>query len=183
MLDPLYQYLFLRKKVSIPGVGSLAVKNAAARFDETSGTLVPSVPYIVFEQGTALTDKNFYYFVSHHAGLSEVDAVRKYQDFSYQLKKDIQNNEQVELPGLGIFKKDPSGRIGFGPLIDASLYFQPLTPLALGKKPEIEREEAHGIEVYDESGTVPKDRWWVWALVLTIIAIGAIVYYYYQQPF
>jgi nucleoid DNA-binding protein len=181
MLDSLYRYLFLKEQVSIPGVGSLRVRNAPATFEETSGRLDPPASTVVFEAGTALTDKEFYYFLSQQTGLSEVEGVRKFQDFAYQLRKDIQNNEYVELAGLGVFRRNATGNVVFESRATTAAYFSSLEPARGPGAPVREAGEDHGIEVYEEEQVIRKDGWWIWTLLIAAIAIGAIIYKYVLQ--
>ncbi|MCE3281449.1 MAG: hypothetical protein K0Q66_186 [Chitinophagaceae bacterium] len=179
MLDSLYRYLFLKEQVSIPGVGSLRVQKQQAVFDTGSGMLKPPISSIVFEQGTALTDKHFYYFLAQQTGLSEVDAVRRFQDLAYQLRKDIQNNDHVELSGLGVFRRNATGNVVFEQDVQPDVYFPPFEVSSRQKQSiEAPEEENHGIEVYEETPVTKKDRWWIWAVALTAIAIAAVVYHY-----
>ncbi len=187
MLSTLYKYLFLNEIAAIPGVGSLRVSSIPAT--TSAGMIHPPQQHLSFQAGTALTDKKFYSFLATETGVSEVDAVRKFQDFAYQLRKDIQSNAQVELTGLGIFKKNATGELAFESLLSPDKFFPSIPLTEVSKKPEpsetvLQNEtgvEEHGIEVYAEEESVPKDRWWIWALALSLIALAAIAYYYMQN--
>lgn len=183
MLDLLYRYLILHDHVGVPGVGSFNIVSTPANI--SGNTIHPPKQHIRFFPGSALTDKQFYQFLSLEAGLSEVDAVRKFQDFAYQLRKDLQAWPQVALNGFGILKKTTSGEIAFEPVVSVDRYFSPLT----ATESETARATIHeqtvtdagnGIEVYEEDEVVRKDRWWIWALLLTVLALAAIGYFYMQ---
>ncbi len=184
MLNELYHYLILNKIAAIPGVGNFAITSKPAHID--SGIIYPPQQQLLFQQGTALTDKKFYTFLAEQIKISEVDAVRKFQDFAYQLRKDIQSNSQVELSGLGIFKKEATGELAFESTLSLHQFFPTIKLNELAESvlptPHSNQEiEEHGIEVYPEDEVVKKDRWWIWALILTIIALAAIGIYYMQE--
>jgi len=183
MLTALYKYLVLNNIVAIPGVGNFTVVDKPAHIN--ASIIHPPQQLLSFQPGTALTDKKFYSFLAHEKGVSEVDAVRKFQDFAYQLRKDIQANNHVELTGLGTFTKNATGDLAFQSSLSAGTFF-PSIPLKPIPEPVIitstEKEiEEHGIEVYPEEEALPKDRWWLWAVVLAILAFAAIGFYFWQE--
>jgi nucleoid DNA-binding protein len=184
MLSTLYKYLVLNEIAAIPGVGTFSVTSKPATI--TAGMIHPPMQHLSFQAGTALTDKKFYSFLATETGVTEVDAVRKFQDFAYQLRKDLQTNSHIELTGLGVFNKKATGELSFESSLSLDPFFPsiPLTEIAAPSSPVIENErevEEHGIEVYPEEESVPKDRWWIWPLVLALIALTAIAYYYLQE--
>lgn len=182
MLNLLYKYLVLHNHVSVPGVGSFDIETVPATLNVNNVT--PPSYSLKFSSGTALTDKNFYRFVSNETGVNEVDAVRKFQDFAYQLRKDIQSFPQVELSGLGLLKKDASGGLLFEPSFSVSKYFSPVTALPVNSIAVTEKADTvitlEPIEEFTEEAVIKKDRWWVWAIVLMIIALATISYFFMQ---
>jgi hypothetical protein len=182
MLNSFYKYLILHDHAGIPGIGNFSVERSAASID--GNDIHPPLQAIVFAPGSALTDKQFYRFLSDETGLSEVDSVRKFQDFAYQLRKDIQSYPCISLKGLGILKRNATGDIAFEPVAGAGKYFSPVTlPAVSDKRKIIHREEesdVNGIEVYPEAEMVKKDRWWIWALALALMALAVIGYFIMQ---
>ncbi len=183
MLNSLYKFLVLNDHVSIPGVGTFGVQRTAASFD--GNAFQPPVQTISFEAGTALADKKFYDFLAVDHDFSGLDAVRKFQDFAYQLKKDIQSNNAVELSGLGILKKNNLGAIVFESSA-INQYFPKLTPAEVEQPKNISTENvipssetvSYPEEETHEEDVVVKDRWWIWATVLGLLALAAISYFY-----
>lgn len=182
MLHSLYKYLLLNEAVSIPGVGNFYIKKAAGQFNGT--VFNPPVQKIIFEPGTALTDKNFYQFIAHEKEFSEVDAVRKFQDFAYQLRKEIQSHSFVELTGIGILKRNGNGEVVFESNASTENYFSNIHPQIV-QQPSIENtiyEEDETLIISEgEAENIAKDRWWIWATVLTVLAIAAIALFYFQE--
>ncbi len=183
MLNSLYKFLVLNDHVSIPGVGTFSVQRTPASFD--GNTFQPPVQRISFEAGTALAEKKFYDFLAADHDFSGVDAVRKFQDFAYQLKKDIQSQSFVELSGLGVLKRNNLGAIVFEPSA-INQYFPKLTPAEVEQRQNISTENvvsSSETAVYSVDETtveeiVVKDRWWIWATVLALLALAAIGYFY-----
>jgi hypothetical protein len=176
MLDVLYKYLVLSDQAGLPGIGTFVVNRTPAYFK--GSTLQPPGAAISFKPGSALTDKNFYHFAAGEKGISEVDAVRKFQDFAYELKKSIQSASFVELTGIGILKRNATGEIAFEPG-PASDFLAVLAPGAVQlPKQEVVDAEHNETMISEEEMPLEKDRWWIWATVLALLALAAIGYFY-----
>ena len=174
------KYLALNESVSIPGVGSLSLRHVPAK--EIKTDIHPPVTHIDFEKGTALTDKNFYYFLSAQTGLSEVEAVRKFQDFSYQLRKDIYANDYIVLTGLGKFRKDPVADLVFEPSFQSGDYFSPIVPLPKQNHSEVEQDTIADVVEHEQTELETEEKEeisWLWPMVLGLAALAAIGYYYF----
>lgn len=190
MLNDVFKYLVLHDHVSIPGIGNFSIRKEPAHWE--GNTLRPPMPVVVFEPGTALTDKRFYRFIAAEQGITEVEAVRHFQDVAYQLRKDLQANTSIELSGWGTFTKDNAGQPIFHSSLDLSTYLPGLTPVALVKPSQndrgdsdINRNEAEfaGTTEAEEvvESTARPDRWKVWALILGGAAILAILIHLMQE--
>lgn len=184
MLKHLYKYLSLYHHASIPGVGNFVVEQQPARIDFISNTLFPPMQTIIYKPGTAITEKSFYGFLARELNVNDVEAVRKFQDFAYQLKNNINQYKQVELSAFGIFKKD-----AFGSIVFESTAAPAFFPEMVFKKPIPDSSEVKAVtsEPYSpqlaeiaREEEAKKDYWWIWALLLALIGIGALVYYYWN---
>lgn len=182
MLQHFYRYLLLNRQASVPGVGSFSIETFPASFEVNS--INPPQHLISFKAGSALTDKQFYQFLASETGMSEVDAVRKFQDFAYQLRKDLQSNPQLHVTGLGILKRSATGEIAFEPQNSIQQFFSPVRLTEVQKQDDITVEDdagsSHGIEVEEEVEPIKKDYWWIWALLLAVTALAVIGYFYMQ---
>jgi nucleoid DNA-binding protein len=185
MLNSLYKFLVLHDHVSIPGVGTFSVQRTSASYDGSA--FKPPRQEIQFQPGTALADKKFYDFLAADHQFSGLDAVRKFQDFAYQLKKDIHSKNFVELAGLGILKNNNVGEIIFESS-EVNSYFPKLSPTEVQHQHSSVADNTFTQEIIvdaeeevDEDDVVKKDRWWIWATVLAILALAAIGYFYMTE--
>ena len=185
MYPLVYKYLLQYKKVSVPGIGNFSVTTLPATID--ADTLYAPKNIIQFKPETAIADRIFYEFVAKELSINEVDAIKQYHEFAYQLKSDISHAEGVQFPGIGILKKQDSGSFIFEPE-DSKLLFYPNIKLLQTNNNSnkqnkisnsfIEKNPSENIEltpvVVEE--TTKKDFWWLYALVLGIIGFAAIAY-------
>ncbi|HEX6914993.1 MAG TPA: hypothetical protein VF145_07115 [Chitinophagaceae bacterium] len=182
MLPLIYKFLVLNQSVGIPGVGNFSCEKDPAAIN--GNHLTPPRYHIRFQPGSALTDRVFYRFLAAEKNVSEVDAVRQFQDFAYQLRAQVNQYPSVDLSGLGVLRKNQAGELLFESSADLNHYFLPLNLTEPGKPQMSEPPGAQALpagETEAETAEPVKDRWWVWALVLLSIGVGAIVYYFMSE--
>lgn len=186
MFQLLYQYFVLNGHVSIPGVGNFTVEHIPARVDFINRCIQAPSHLVKFKNETAFADKRFYEFAAAEMKADEIDAIKQFHEFAYQLKSDVNTYKEVVLPEMGILKKDMLGSLIFEPIPVLHNYF----PTASIEHSEQELSYASN-EVYEhdqiqvneeiseeESAAVTKDYWWVYAIILGLAGIAAIVFYY-----
>jgi hypothetical protein len=191
MVHLLYKYLIIHKQVAIPGVGIFYIDRKPATHDVANKVFQSPVLNIDFRAGTAITDKEFFQFVSKEEGIDEVEAVKHLHEFAHRLKQQVSANKRVELPGMGVLIKSGSGQVSFEPNDAITAYFPPVIEERLFKESpspatpnetitiELQQEQLYDQEAFPSSA--PKDYWWLFALILAAIGIAAIIYYYYQN--
>ncbi len=185
MFQLLYKYLLINRQVGIPGIGLFQLEQIPARMDFASQVLHAPIPTIRFTQKTVGADKDFFTYVTDQMNVQEWETIRRFHDFSYKLKTDLNAQSSAELPGMGRLMKNKLGEISFEPTRELQDYF-PSHDIK-----SVYREDAPPVEINEDSlSTHPveetvveeepktKDRWWIAALVLAVLAVGAIVYYY-----
>ncbi|WP_207494109.1 hypothetical protein [Aridibaculum aurantiacum] len=188
MYPLLYKYLMLHEQVCIPGVGRFFKERTAARQDFINKVYQPPVFTISFREEPVKADKQFYDFLSKERGINEVEAIRSFQDFSYRFQQHVKKFSITELPGIGVIRKNEEGRLSFQQDELLRKYFPPV-PL----EPTVRPSEEHALLVGNThtsstemqakleaaEETKAKGMWWIWALIIGVIAIAAIAYYFY----
>lgn len=187
MYPMIHKYLLQHKKVSIPGIGHFAIETKSASINGEQNVLLAPQQYISFKSETALADRVFYNFLAKELHIEEIDAIKKFHEFTYQLKSDINNVEGVQFNGIGSLKKQPDGSFVFEAENSLENYFADIhlpevstesveTPL---QHLQLKNEDFSNIELTpaDEAETKP-DYWWIYAIVLALAAIAAIWYKY-----
>ncbi len=167
MDEYLYKYLVLRRKLSIPQLGILALDNEPARYDEASGQLFPPKPIIVFEENTAsVPDRSFFEFLAEEMGADDETVTKGFNEFSTRLCKDIEEQHVAHLKELGRFEKGDEGAVSFTP---------ETTVLDLLPTIQANRDV---LETVVATTNEKDDYWWYYAIILLIIGAGALIYYY-----
>lgn len=164
---------FQKKTCKLPGIGQLILVTLPAEIDFLNTQIKAPQQSIVF----APASKNENVF-NEFSAISEL------------MKKKLDEEGLVAILGIGTFSQDITGTIHFEPVDLDPLFSQPVTAIRV-----IRQDAQHNILVGDkntnnmemtemlneEHPAIPPDRWWIWALALAIVAIGLLLFYYYQN--
>lgn len=191
----LHKYLVLNQKLSIPDVGNLTIEPNGAQLDVNNGLLFAPAPALRFKQKpTTAADKFFYDFLAQEMGVDEVVAIRSFHDYLYTLKSTLNTPQGTHIPGIGHLRKENNGYILFSPektlnelmpqvKLNPSYQLPKKEAAALPEEEEerelTEQEEEDIRELLGQESQEGKaDYWWVYAIILLLIGIGALLFYY-----
>jgi hypothetical protein len=177
----LQSFFLLHRRFSIPALGTVLVKKAPAYHDFSNNLIYPAKEEIEFnpEPLPALIGS----FEKYALALKSVTR-EEIEAFFMSLKADLKAKGQVEFKGIGVLSIEHNTyRITANELTEC--YLPPVPIKAL-----IHEGELHEIKVGEDIRTnaemkallaerKTKDYWWVYALILLVVAVGAILYYVY----
>lgn len=193
MYEILYKYLILNNKVSLPNVGTFIVENIPAKMDFDNKKLIP--PTQTISLNSNLVDNELpqlQNFISKELNISSDDALSKITSFIDEIKNQLSVIGSANIPGIGNLFRNNNGDIALSSsnmnqtsdvlpelLIDKSQaantnfmeVYSDIKPTIIRREGFIERQD---VLVARET----EDYWWVWAIVLAIMGLGALLYYY-----
>jgi hypothetical protein len=184
MQKQIASYLFQHKTCPLPGLGTLSIISSAAESDFTNKTFSAPKPVVHFEQTETDTDGLLNY-LSATTGADKYEATEALSHFCDNLKKKMAGQPDVQLNSIGSFFVDASDTINFKHEELPAVFMQPVFAERV-----IHPDAEHQILVGDKETTntvmteflapksATKDRWWIWAILLGVIGIAAIVIYF-----
>src|SRR6476619_2179141 len=96
MYGELYQYLILHKELHLPGVGTFLYEKKPAYIDITEKMVHPPGYSILFGQNNSIPPKSFFNWLGSKLNTSERDAVRRFNDFLYDLRNQLSSGSKLE---------------------------------------------------------------------------------------
>ncbi len=108
---------------------------------------MPPKTEIKFSNEKLPAEKFFYNFLARELSTDEVQAVRRFTDFTAQLQTNIQDDKPIVLNGIGELKKQTTNVINFQPEIMPEYY------PALTAERVIRKNATHIIKVGEEEKT------------------------------
>jgi hypothetical protein len=184
MVDLLIQYFIQYKEVLFPGLGYLTATQSPARYDSARQVFLPPGLQFHWQPDAAVSLQPLLGFVSKQTQLSEEECFEKVHEWSSSIKKQVFDNGEWAISGLGKLVLISGEKIGFVPEAGMDKY-----EVTLEAPRALHSDRAHQILVGDteinshvvsESGEEVllkrADRWWIPSLILGIVTCALIVY-------
>ena len=178
MYAELYQYLIHHKQLSVPGIGSFLLNRKPAEVDFPNKRINPPSWSVTFHFPASPSSNSFFYWLGHVMGVSEREAVIRFNDFAFDMRKQIINGSNIYWRGVGTFTKGLAGDIRFSPEEGGLATQQPVPAEKVIRERsdhmvrvgEDERTSAEMVEMLSHADE-KKSYWWAWALVAGLLAI------------
>lgn len=189
MYEILYKYLILNNKISLPGIGSFFIESVPAKMNIVTNSLIAPARLVSFTAEVDSIPNRFYEYLSREMQLNEIEAATKFNQFSNELKGSALNGG-VTLPGLGKLQKNTEGTLFFmeeekSDILWPEIKINNTTDINTNlidvyNSGETKIITQEGIAPVEEKITREEDEdyWWVWAIILALCGIGALLYYY-----
>lgn len=184
MYGELYQYLVLHKQLHVPGIGTFRVERKSADIDFANKLVNPPCYSVSLHQGQAPPSKKLFDWLASVFGISELDAVIRFNDFAFDLKDRVRLGHKLEWKGIGTLSKGLAGEIRFEPLLGEQPEGSPIPAIKVIRENaqhtvrvgEDEKTSGEMIELLNLSG---RKRSYRWAAVLIIMLLTFIFIIYY----
>lgn len=180
-------YLFQNQTCPLPGLGTLSITSVPAEYDFVNKIFLPPQSLTVFN--TTETDADLLVdYIAAKQNCSVITAIDDLGKYCNNLKHELTKNSKAVIPYAGNLAIDADSIITFEQIVLPAYLQQPVTAEKV-----IHPEAAHTMLVGDRETTnlqmaeyyteteLPKNYWWVWALVLFAIALAAIFIYINQN--
>jgi hypothetical protein len=185
-----YKYLILNGRASMPGIGTFGVEQVPATMDFENKKLTPPTQNIKIESYEIATDTySLYNYLAKELGINESEAARRFQEFTHDVEKQIAASGTLLLPGIGNIRKEFSGYV-----IDTDTESKQVLPdlwitktqaattslmdVYANVQPSIIKQSNFDGNSEKLVAKEKEDYWWVIAIVLAIMGLGALLYYY-----
>ncbi|MDE3124436.1 MAG: hypothetical protein KGK14_02900 [Bacteroidota bacterium] len=189
MNELLFPYLLVHQRLGIPGIGSFLLVRNIPKINWEQKIVQPPEEQISFVAETIEADHFFYKTVAQQLNISEVAAIQQFTEFAYQLRVQLQEGGAL-IPNIGTLLLNPDGEIVFRPMVQNNPFLQNVSfqhiqltstskassvkPVSiLDNLPAAQNSMATTEEVFVENEK--RDNWWIYAILLTIIGLGALL--------
>jgi len=190
MQDILYEFLLLHKKLSLPGIGTIALCKLSAQHDLPNKQFTAPSFYFTIESRNDKPSKKLFDWLSSSFGITEWDAIRSINDFSFDLKKKLSENGEVAWANVGMIRRDNNGDLKID---QQSISLQSEQPITAEKVIRLKAEhtvlvgeqEKTSVEMeeYFSGSPARKNYSWLIAVILTVLAVMFIGWYFSEKGF
>ena len=207
MYELLYKFLVKYKTIDLPGVGTFTLRVQPAQSRFVDQTFLPPTYNFAFEQDRIVThmdaheqdtvtqkritpSRRVFSWIAVNYGLTEREAVIRFNDFLFELKKELDAGKKIVWSGIGTLGKDAGGEIKFNSDKNELPWLQQTFAKKVIRENaehtmlvgETEKTSAQMSEILLNPRSVKDKRayWWVWPLAV-IIAIFIFLGWYFSE--
>lgn len=184
MYTTIYQYLIFHKQISLPGIGTICLQRTSPHLDYGNKIFTAPVYNFRLNTETDKPSKDFFIWLSEFSGITEWEAIKRLNDFSFDLKKNISSSAEVNWENVGKLKRDEKGNI----VLNSPHLVLENERSAIAEKVIREKAEHHVlVGEMDKSASemeellldnpVKRDYAWIVAIVLTVVAFMYVGWY------
>ena len=183
MYTELYRYFIQHKKLYLPGIGNFILERKPAEADFVNRSINPPSYSISLQQGPISPSSKFFAWLAAVFNISEKEAIIRFNDFVFDLRKEINNGSKIEWNGIGVISK------GLGDTIRFSAEEINSPAKAVHAEKVIREKAEHAVLVGERERTSvemtellsvtasKKSIWWVLPLSLALLAFMFIGWY------
>ena len=177
MYGELYQYLILHKQLNMPGIGTFLLERKPAHIDFVNKIAEPPAYTVALHHGNVPASKNVFDWLSATLNISELDAVKRFNDFAVDIKNQVMAGDRLQWDGVGIFTRGMAGEIRFEALLKDMKAGVPIPALKVIRENaeltmrvgEEEKTSSQMIEMLAPA-SVKRIQWWGIALIIGLLA-------------
>ena len=190
MQDTLYEFLVINKRVSLPGIGTISLRQNPSQVDFTNKQVISPSFYFVLDHENDKPSKKIFEWLSASNGVSEWDAIKFVNDFSFSLRNKIAEAGEVNWENVGVLKRDKTGKISLNTRTIALETEQPVfAEKVIREKFEhtvlVGEKEKSSVEMaeYFAEGAPKKNYALIIGIALTVLAVMFIGWYFSEKGF
>jgi len=190
MQDTLYEFLLLNKTLSLPGIGTISLRQRSAQHDISSKQFIAPSFYFAIDSRNDKPSKKLFDWLSSSLGITEWDAIKAVNDFSFALKNKLSERGEASWENVGLIRRDNNGDLKFD---QQNILLQSGLPVAAEKVIRVKAEhivlvgekEKTSVEMeeYFAGSPAKKNYSWLIAVILMVLAVIFIGWYFSQKGF
>lgn len=187
MYPELYTYLLKNNRLTLPGIGTLLLEKSSAQVDFPNRK-AEAAAYSVSMAQEMNVPADFYSWLGAVMGITAREAVVRFSDFVFDLKKEISAGTTVNWSGVGTINKGLAGEMKF--IAEKTPVFQEHAIIAekvirdkaehMVRVGEVERTSEEMTEMLNQPEKV-KSLWWIWAAVAALISVLFIGWHFSEK--
>lgn len=190
MQDILYEFLLLNKKLSLPGIGTISVCQGSAGHDFTNKQFTAPSYYFTIDPRNDKPSKKLFDWLSSSLGITEWDAIKSVNDFSFDLKNKLSKSKTVNWDKLGVIRRDNNGDLKID---QQNILVKSEQPVTAEKVIRVKAEHtvlvgeqektSVQMEEYFAEHRSKRNYSWLVAVILIVLAVMFIGWYFSEKGF
>lgn len=180
MNEIITSYFSRHNSIAIDGIGVFSLQRESARLNFSDKKMIAPQYAVVFEENKEAKEDALIRYIVAVEQCSDEEAARRWQSWTDHLRDELERKGEASLPFGGSLQKADNGKISFLPA-----EYETTLPDAVAERVIRNQSETTTVDAEDEGETEweddpfaepERDRWWVAALIIFLIAVSIIAY-------
>ncbi|RYG06365.1 MAG: hypothetical protein EOO02_00810 [Chitinophagaceae bacterium] len=191
MIPALNNYLHQHHRLSIPGIGTIYIERTPARSDFTNRQILPPGLHYRFDRVFDTPDKQLFAFIARENNVADYEAIRMYNDWAADLSAKVKIEEDTQLDGIGLLRRNGNGDIIFEALAPIDAYLTAVSAnrilrtnsshnMLVGDRETTTLEMSGYLNESDKSNNA-RSNWWIYALIIGALGLIVLFLYLYKN--
>jgi hypothetical protein len=188
MYAQLYQYLLQHKQLPVPGIGTFLLERKSAEIDFFNKKIDPPAYAFALDSGSHLPGQDFFKWLANALGVSDREAIFRFNDFAFEMKKQIGEGHVINWNGIGTLNKGLGGDVKLTPSAIEMVFEKPvIAEKVIRNKAEhmvrVGEDERTSVEMTEmlNQKEEKKSQWWIYALAVALLSIMFLGWYFSEH--
>lgn len=189
MYEILYRYLVKYKNIDLPGIGAFAIERKPAEAEIADRSFLPPKYSFAFEKTEDVPPEKLFSWLALNLHITEQEAVIRFNDFIFDLNRQLKEGKQIDWPGIGTLQKEFSGEIKFSRSKNGLFWLDKVVAdkvtrenaehtILVGEREKTSTEMNELLRSEEEEEK--RHYWWIWPLAV-ILAIVIFLGWYFSE--
>ena len=188
MYTQLYQYLLQHKQLPVPGIGTFLMERKSAAIDFFNKKINPPSYAVALDPGSHLPGQHFFKWLATALGISDREAIFRFNDFAFDLKKQIGEGFVINWNGIGTLNKGLGGDVKLTPVatelvFEKSVIAEKVIREKADHRVRVGEEEKTSVEMTEmlSQKEEKKLQWWIYALAVALLSLMFLGWYFSEN--
>jgi hypothetical protein len=189
MYEALYRYVIKYGKVDLPGLGAVALQRQAAASEFVNHSFSPPQYRFHFERSEDVPPEKLFSWIASLFHITEQEAVIRFNEFLYDVNRQLKEGKQIQWPGVGSLQKEFSGEIHFVSELKTTAGLDDVRARKVTRQNaehtmlvgEREKTSSQMKELLLGGEKDGRDYWWVWPLAAAIALLIFLGWYFSEN--
>jgi len=188
MYEYLYRFLIKYKKLDLPGIGTVALHLRSSRSEITDRHFSPPGYFFTLQKEDGIPKGKFFPWLAFHFMITEREAVIRFNEFIFDLTRNLKEGKEIRWEKVGSFHKEVSGEVKFISEEAEVSWLESVRGQKIIRENvehrmlvgEVEKTSTEMNELLNAVEGEKKYQWWLWPVVL-IVAIFMFLGWYFSE--
>jgi len=188
MYECLYRFLIRYKKLTLPGIGTIALHLQSSRSEVADRHFSPPSYFFTLEKEDEVPKGKLFSWLASHFSTTDSEAVIQFNEFIFNLARKLKEGREIHWQRVGSFQKELTGEIKFTSAKEELSWLENVQGQKIIRENaehrmlvgEVEKTSTEMNRLLNSAVSQKKFQWWVWPVAI-LVAIFIFLGWYFSE--